>query len=107
MLQRHVNQHFATQEDKNGTKKNSDNKANSAISAHRVPSSKASKKSSDFQFMCLISDIFSFIHTFSYFTSKKCAHNTLSTHSAHSNTHCAPITPSTPSTHIVLKLLFS
>ena len=46
MLQRHVNQHFATQEDKNGTKKNSDNNVNGAISTQRGPTSKQSKKSS-------------------------------------------------------------
>ena len=46
MLQRHVNHHFATQEDKNGTKKSSDNSSNGNSSANRLPSAKASKKSS-------------------------------------------------------------
>ena len=46
MLQRHVNQHFATQEDKNGTKKSSDNNSSGTTSTNRVPSTKASKKSS-------------------------------------------------------------
>ena len=46
MLQRHVNQHFATQEDKNATKKSSDGNANGINTATRTPSAKASKKGS-------------------------------------------------------------
>ena len=46
MLQRHVNQHFATQEDKNATKKTSENNANGSSAATRTPSTKSSKKGS-------------------------------------------------------------
>ena len=46
MLQRHVNQHFATQEDKNTTKKASENNVNGNSSATRTPNTKSSKKGS-------------------------------------------------------------
>ena len=41
-----MNQHFATQEEKNGSKKNSESTSNGNISTKKVPSAKASKKSS-------------------------------------------------------------
>ena len=44
MLQRHVNQHFSTQDDKNTSKKSVDNNTNGSTTTHRIPSAKAPKK---------------------------------------------------------------